>query len=63
MGKGESNGYFGNHCSLRPESCYMQTTDEGHFLTLTQGHLNFKNKIMVFSLRNHWVWKLLQPKT
>ena len=27
MGKGENNGYFGNCCSLRPESCSMQTTN------------------------------------
>ena len=58
MGKGENNGYFGNCCSLRPESCCRQLMEsmkvsnyEGqcHFLTLTQGHLNTKIKIMVFS--------------
>ena len=26
--KGENNGYFGNYCSLRPESWQMQTTNE-----------------------------------
>ena len=28
MGKSENNGYFGNYCSLRPESWQKQTTNE-----------------------------------
>ena len=28
MGKGENNGYFGNYCSLRLESCQTETTNE-----------------------------------
>ena len=28
MEKGENNGYFGNYCSLRPETWQMQNTNE-----------------------------------
>ena len=46
MGNGENNGNFCNYCSLRLESCLMQTTNRVNedFLSLTQGHLNVKIK-------------------
>ena len=41
MGKGENNGYFGNCCRLRPESCLMQTTNG-----VNEGKLLMKAKVI-----------------
>ena len=41
MEKGKNNGYFGNYCSLRPETWQMQKTNE-----VNKGVLVFKVKVI-----------------